>query len=560
MEQEVITNGLMDLDKSVLEVSKAKEMIDYYGRFKLKPLQLKFLDLIIAATDPKADKLAKVEFPNDVLCWNLGMVTSKAVSVTQYHMNKKVIDLCESLMGKVKVEDDKETTITQMPWFSLAKVDKKNNKVTIILSEKLNEFLLLNKSMGRKFHEYHFNTINNLHQRESILLYMLLNSVYVCEKGSATYTIDELKQKLCIVPNPEHHTAEKKNNKVTYADILGNTIGTSMQCNRPFKRLVVGKAVDDINDNTDIHVKALMTPTDQPDHKKTHVVFEVSDNPDFKGTRPSNRKNKITGFVNVDQQQMEALDLAAEQELKKLKDLIISCFDETGPEYIDIIDEYYPSKKTLIQIVNRCEWLIEIKQFEEEFGGKALKSLIKVEYISPGLFRRAVDVKKDHHVKGETTKLRNFKGARKANVASTQPKMHAKRTNDEIANLMLLTVLGGYKMLHEDDWESKITQLDAVVENDMTITSRTKKEIRLIKSVYSNTNKLTWCAFAAESKETKTTYFYSEPQILQELIGKHDLTVEEAKANAQNVKEILDELIICPLNKAVVKATLLREF
>ena len=548
----------MDLDEKVIEVSKAREMMDYYGQFKLKPLQLKFLDLVIAATDPKADSLEKLILPTDVLCWNLGMITRKASTTTPQHMNKKVKDLAMSLMGKNVFETAKGVRITQLPWFTTIQILYDTNEVEITLSDQLKEFLLINQSMGHKFHKYHFSTINYLTQRESILLYMLLNSVYVCDKGTATYSIEELQQKLCIVPNPEYHALNKKNNKHQYSDQLGNTIGTSMLCTRNFKRLVIGKAIDDINTHTNILVKAVMTPIEQPDTKKTHVVFEVSDNPNFKGTRPQS-KTKKSGFVTGDEAHIQELNDQAISELQKRKDLIINLFGDEATDYIAIIDEYYPEQKSLAEVCLRCEWLVAIKEFEQKHGSKTLKSLIMIDYISAGLFNRAMAKKPDRHVKGETTKVRNFQ-VKKNHISTTQntkviQNINFRESNESIASTILAKILNSYKIINETRWPDKCNSFEKLIETSAQVTESSITQVKLIKELFKDTGQFTWCIFSTEKIETKESYILTITQIQQDLITNYNFTGQEATENSKLIKEILDNLLMLPIDKVARKAS-----
>lgn len=547
----------MDLDEKVIEVSKAREMMDYYGQFKLKPLQLKFLDLVIAATDPKADSLEKLILPTDVLCWNLGMITRKASTTTPQHMNKKVKDLAMSLMGKNVFETAKGVRITQLPWFTTIQILYDTNEVEITLSDQLKEFLLINQSMGHKFHKYHFSTINYLTQRESILLYMLLNSVYVCDKGTATYSIEELQQKLCIVPNPEYHALDRKNNKKLYSDQLGNTIGTSMLCTRNFKRLVIGKAIDDINTHTDILVKAVMTPIEQPDTKKTHVVFEVSDNPNFKGKRPQSRTKK-SGFVTGDEAHIQEINDQAISELQKRKDMIINLFEEDASDYIAIIDEYYPEQKSLAEVCLRCEWLVSIKEFEQRHGSKSLKSLIMIDYISAGLFNRAMAKKPDRHVKGETTKVRNFNLKKNSHISQTVKPIQNiafRESNDSIASTILAKILNSYKIINETQWPYKCKNFETYIETSSQVTERSITQIKLIKSLFKDTGQFTWCVFSTEDNETKESYILTINQIQQDLITNYNFTGQEATVNSELIKAILDNLLLLPIDKVARKAS-----
>jgi len=539
------------INEEAVRITKAKSMMEYYSQFKLKPQQLKLLDLVMAYTDSESDDLAKVTFSIDILCKHLGMVTNKATSVKPFHMRKKVRDLCYGLMGTDEKNTQTSTILSQKPWFDKADIGK--DTVTITLCSKLSEFLLINKNFGSPLHTYSFDCVNNLNNRESILLYMMLHAIYTCDGGQAEHSIEEIKHKLCLVPNESEHNKSKNEKGVTeYTDPLGNVVKDTMSNAKNFKRVILGQAIDYINASTNIFVTATMLPEGVPDTRKETVRFVVEKNKNYKGQILNTEvKKKKESFVTVDKQKFAAISIAEQSQIAGLKDIIKGTFGSASAEYIAIIDDNYPELCNLIDLVERVNWLVEIQRCINLYGESTLHELIRLRNVSPGLLKASLNRKSVAQIKIETSKLKDYtpKSAEEINSGTIMPKGKlSEQELDTISKSILKLTLDKYINANRLQWTEKKSRLENELVENSSYTSKTIKAVNFLMKIFVDKPQFAWCLFSLESKPVQTPFLPTLNEVQDILNNDSRISSSDAKGSLSRIiKDKVEQWLIADL-------------
>lgn len=549
-------------------ITKAKEMREYYAQFKLKPLQLKFLDLVIAYSECEGDKFNTVTFPTKLLCTHLGMESEKA-NLEQYHRNAKVKQLALSMMIPEKRETAKKTTITSQPWFERIEIEKRTGSISVTLCSKLTSFLDYSKALGIKenFHQYTYDCVKNLHSRESIILYMLLHSVLKCENGVASFSIDELKQKLCLKPDDDVHSLVKnKNGKMVYIDSLENEIKNSHTDARNFKRVVLIEALSDINENTNIYAEYGMLPEGVPAKKKDTVQFFVKENENYEhDSSITSKKRKAVAITDVNSNS-EVIQKADSELLIQIKNELLDTFHAEANEYISIIEAVFKTgSKSIEDISYRVARVITIKEFLNQYpSGDELFNLIKLNNLQPGLLRHSFK-RTNEDVIIETQKLQEYL-AKPVSVKAIQPSAETtkKTVSDEEIEKIALSLFDGiltkYKANNTTSWNSKVLNFNELAQDNNKLSSSLNTEVVILCSTLANSNRLTWCIFSMEDVSTKMMNTPLLTQIQKELEEKYGIDKDKGKSIAsKRVKALIDDWVSFDMMQAITNNKLLKK-
>ena len=557
------TQKIDEINERARQITKARDMIEYYAQFKLKPVQLKFLELVIAYSECDGDKFSTVVFPTKLLCTHLGMETGKA-NLTKYHRNSKVKSLAKSMMIPEVKEKGLKTTIKAQPWFEEISVDGGSCSISITLCSKLTNFLDASKALGFKdrFHQYTYDCVKNLHSRESMTLYMLLHAVLKCDGGEASFQIEDIKQKLCLIPN-EHHSPENIKGSLQYFDPLGNRVKEMHSDARNFKRLVLIEALNDINQNTNIHVDCIMLPEGLPDKQKDTVRFYVKHNENYVDTAneaPSVKKKVAITDVESNSTVFQKAD---KEIFEQLKSELYESFGSDAQDYIEIVSSIFNSQSASIEDISyRVLRIITINEFLKQYpSGNELKDLLKLTNLRPGLLRHSFKRTTDE-VKSETAKLKNFmdsgKSVTKTEVPLIQNKGMSEAEVKSIATSVLKKSLHRYKETQEQ-WGTKLYDFTDAVTTDNRLNGNLRIEITLLTNQLSESVRCTWCVFSMESSDTKSAYTPLLSEIQQLLIEEHNIEKSVAIGiTSKKIKSLVDKWMSYDLVSAVENNKLLK--
>ena len=214
-------------------VRKANELIQR-TRYNLSMQEQKIILYIISKIKPN-DDISKI--------YNFRIVDFCKIAGIDYENGKNYANLkaalknlCDKSMW-IKLDNGKETLLR---WIKEPFLEPKSGTIEIILDEKMRPYLL---DVQKNFTQYRLYEILAMRSQYSIRLYELLKSYETI--GRWKFNVDELKQKLF---------AEKYNR---FPD---------------FKRRVVEKAVEEINDYTDLKIRYTL---EKYGKKYTEITFFI---------------------------------------------------------------------------------------------------------------------------------------------------------------------------------------------------------------------------------------------------------------------------------------------
>ncbi|MFD3303843.1 replication initiation protein [Alteromonas macleodii] len=557
------TQKIDEINERARQITKARDMIEYYAQFKLKPVQLKFLELVIAYSECDGDKFSTVVFPTKLLCAHLGMETGKA-NLTKYHRNSKIKSLAKSMMIPEVKEKGLRTTIKSQPWFEEISVDGGSCSISITLCSKLTNFLDASKALGFKdrFHQYTYDCVKNLHSRESMTLYMLLHAVLKCDGGEASFQIDDIKQKLCLTPN-EHHSPENVKGSLQYFDQLGNRVKEMHSDARNFKRLVLIEALNDINQNTNIHVDCLMLPEGLPDKQKNTVRFYVKQNENYVNTATETPSVKKKVAITDVESNSTVFQKADKEIFEQLKSELYESFSSESHDYIEIVNSIFNSQSSTIEDLSyRVQRIITINEFLKQYpSGNELKELLKLTNLRPGLLRHSFK-RSTEEVKSETAKLKSFmeSGKKEVLVGNNLPPSKGLSQSDiqSISALVLKKSLHRYKETQEQ-WSTKLYNFTDAVTTDGRLNGNLRIEVTLLSNQLSDSVRCTWCVFSMENTDTKSAYTPLLSEIQQLLIDEHNIEKKIAEGIAsKQIKSLVDKWMSYDLVTTVENNKLLK--
>ena len=528
-------------------VTKAKEMIQYYSQFKLKPLQLKLIDTVIALMNPQGEALDKVTLSTEVLCRHLGMVTGSANSIKGFHFNRKIKDLCASLMGTDTSVAGNKTILKQKPWFEEVVIHS-DGIVTITLCSKLRQFLLINNEVGNLYYSYELDFVKKLDNREAILLYMILNSILKCDGGRAVISIEDLISKLCLKPDETKHTLVSNKNDEYYQDALGNKIGDSLSVARNFKRLVLGQAIDLIKTHTDITVTYNCLPEDAPDTKKTHIEFFVRHKDDCNKPIGDVQLKRALNFIEIEPGKVEMLEQESLSEYNRMKERIRELFKDEAKAFISVFDQKHIDGLSLESIFLRVEWLTSLKTLCDLYGDDEMYNTAKIRNIHPALVNHAFSKKTDSAIMYEIDtikyQLKRLGNTKKALPAPANSGSNAKVNLLPAVMETLKIAVHDFFMKNEHIWYKKETDVADKIRNlNVSNKSRLASGFMMLKvhdTVESNV-KVRLVTLSCESQQLKESFLpsYEDIQDICYRVLGNNIPSETARSVLNQTHEIL---------------------